>query len=172
MTTTVKFYPYSRIIVEIWINSQPCKGINLITWHVQAQGHRKWQPFTTWPKSWAGSYLTLVPSSTCMPQRTHRGWPEHYPVVHLWIEVRYCPTHQHTKLLSLEIPYVPYAPVHNSNLLTGARWSVLNQLRRGLPPWSSKYQIRPLSFLSIQYSPLSPNCPARSRIMPTIRSSC
>jgi hypothetical protein len=26
---------------------------------------------------------------------------------------------------------IPYAPVHNSNLLTGARRSVLNQLRRG-----------------------------------------
>jgi hypothetical protein len=29
---------------------------------------------------------------------------------------------------------IPYVPVHNSNLLTGARRSVLNQLRRGLPP--------------------------------------
>jgi hypothetical protein len=42
----------------------------------------------------------------------------------------------------------------------------LNRHRRGLPPWSSKYQIRPLSFLPIQYSPFSPNCPARSPIMP------
>jgi hypothetical protein len=42
----------------------------------------------------------------------------------------------------------------------------LNRHRRGLPPWSSEYQIRPLSFLPIQYSPFSPNCPARSSIMP------
>jgi hypothetical protein len=35
----------------------------------------------------------------------------------------------------------------------------LNQHRRGLPPWSSKFQIRPLPFLSIHYSPLSTNCP-------------
>jgi hypothetical protein len=48
----------------------------------------------------------------------------------------------------------------------------LNQLRRGLPPWSSEYQIRPLPFLPIQYSPFSPNCPTRSPIIPTIRSSC
>jgi hypothetical protein len=48
----------------------------------------------------------------------------------------------------------------------------LNRHRQGLPPWSSEYQIRPLSFLPIQYSPLSPNCSARSPIMPTIRSSC
>jgi hypothetical protein len=48
----------------------------------------------------------------------------------------------------------------------------LNQRRQGLPPWGSEFQIRPLPFLPIQYSPLSPNCPAQSPIMPTIRSSC
>jgi hypothetical protein len=44
----------------------------------------------------------------------------------------------------------------------------LNRLRRGLPLWCSEYQIRPLPFLPIQYSPFSPNCSARSPIMPTI----
>jgi hypothetical protein len=42
----------------------------------------------------------------------------------------------------------------------------LNRHRRGLPPWSSKYQIRPLPFLPIQYSPFSFNCPARSHFKP------
>jgi hypothetical protein len=153
MTTTDKCYPYPRVIVEIWINSKSYKGINLTTRHTQARGHHEWQQFTTWPKSWAGSYLTIVPSFTRMPQRTHRGWIEHYPIVHPWSEVRYRPTCRHTKLLSLGIPYVLYAPVHNSNLLTGARRSVRNRLRRGLPPWSSEYQIKPLSFLPIKYSP-------------------
>jgi hypothetical protein len=41
----------------------------------------------------------------------------------------------------------------------------LNRQRRGLPPWSSEFQIRPLPFLPIQYSPFSPNCLARSPIM-------
>jgi hypothetical protein len=90
-------------VAEIRINSQPCKGINLTTWHTQQ--------FMTWPKSRAGSYLTLVPSSTCMPRQTHRGWPEHYPIVHPWSEVRYHPTQWHIKLLSLGIPYVLYAPL-------------------------------------------------------------
>jgi hypothetical protein len=58
--------------------------------------------------------------------------------------------------------------VHNSNFLTGVRRPVLNRHRRGLPPWSSKFHIRPLPFLSIQYSLFSPNCTARSPIMPTI----
>jgi hypothetical protein len=65
-----------------------------------------------WLTSRAGSYLALVPSSTRMPRQTHREWPEHYPIVHLWSEVRYHPTHRHTKLLSLGIPYVLYASIH------------------------------------------------------------
>jgi hypothetical protein len=48
----------------------------------------------------------------------------------------------------------------------------LNRLRWGLPPWRFEYQIRPLSFLLIQYSLFPPNYPIRSSIMPTIRSSC
>jgi hypothetical protein len=61
---------------------------------------------------------------------------------------------------------IPYAPVHNSSLLTKARQSALNQHKRGLTPWGSEFQIRPLTFLPIQYSPFSPNCPARSHIKP------
>jgi hypothetical protein len=56
-----------------------------------------------------------------MPRQTHHGWPEHYPIIHPWSEVRYRPTHQHTKLLSLRIPYVPYAPVHFNCLYSRAQ---------------------------------------------------
>jgi hypothetical protein len=42
----------------------------------------------------------------------------------------------------------------------------LNLHRQGLQPWSSEYQIKPLILLPIQYSPFSPNCPARSPFMP------
>jgi hypothetical protein len=171
MAAVGKCYPHLRVITKILINSQPCKGINLTTWHTQARGHHEWQQFTTWPKNRAESYLTLVPSSTRMPRPTHCRWPEHYPIVHPWSEARYHRTRHHMKLLSLEIPYVLYAPVDNSNLLTGVRQSVTNRLRWGLPPWSSEYRIRPLSFLPIQYSQLSTKCPARSQIMLTIRSS-
>jgi hypothetical protein len=79
-------------------------------------------------------------------------------------------THEATQFVGQQ--EIPYAPVHNSNLLTGAKRSVLNQLRQGLPPWSFEYQIRPLPFLPIQYSLLSPNCLARSLFMRTIQSSC
>jgi hypothetical protein len=65
----------------------------------------------TWSKSQAGSYLNLVSSSTCMPLRTHRGWPNTIPY-NIHKEVGYRPTQWHMKLLSLGIPYVMYASVH------------------------------------------------------------
>jgi hypothetical protein len=46
-----------------------------------------------------------------MPRRTHRGWPMHYPIVHLLGIVGLLPSQRHMMLLSLGIPYVPYASV-------------------------------------------------------------
>jgi hypothetical protein len=103
--------PISEGVTEIRINSQPCKGINLTTRHMQAQRHHEWQPFMTQSKSRVRSYLTLVPSSTRMPRRTHRGWPDTIPY-NIHKEVGYHLTRRHVKLLSLGIPYVPYAPIH------------------------------------------------------------
>jgi hypothetical protein len=79
-------------------------------------------------KSRVGSYVALVPSSTPMPWRTHRGWPEHYPIIHPWSEVRYQPTHRHTKILSLGIPYVPFAPVLFKCLFNRAQptWALID----------------------------------------------
>jgi hypothetical protein len=79
-----------------------------------------WQPFTTWSKGRAGSYLTLVLSSMCMPRRTHCGWPDTIPY-NIHKEVGYHPTQRHVKLLSLGIPYVPYAPVHFKCLFIRAK---------------------------------------------------
>jgi hypothetical protein len=46
-----------------------------------------------------------------MHRWTHRGWPDTIPY-NIHKEVGYRPTWRHMKLLSLGIPYVPYAPVH------------------------------------------------------------
>jgi hypothetical protein len=62
-----------------------------------------WQQFTTRSKSQARSYLAVVPSSTRMPQWTHRGWPDTISN-NIHKEVRYRPTRQHTKILSLRDP--------------------------------------------------------------------
>jgi hypothetical protein len=75
----------------------------------------------TWPKIRAGSYLSLVPSSMHMPRQTYRGWLEHYPIILLWSEVWYHPTPRRTNLLSLGIPYVPYASVHFKCLFNRAQ---------------------------------------------------
>jgi hypothetical protein len=113
-------------------------------------GHHEWQQFTTWPKSRVGSYLTLVLSSTCMPRWTHRGWPDHYPIIHPWSEVRYRLTHRHTKLLSLGISYVPYASVHFKCLFIQTQPTrVLIDTGGGYQLGASNLRSRPLStFLS------------------------
>jgi hypothetical protein len=66
MIATGNCCPYPRVITEIQINSQPCKGINLTTWHTQAWGHREWQQFmmytstdTLWV-AWILSHCTPV----------------------------------------------------------------------------------------------------------------
>jgi hypothetical protein len=56
-----------------------------------------------WSKSQSGSYLALVPSFTCMPRWTHRGWPDTIPY-NIHKEVGYRPTRRHTKLFSLWEP--------------------------------------------------------------------
>jgi hypothetical protein len=78
-------------------------------------------------KSWSGSYLALVPSSTHMPWRTHCGWPDTIPY-NIHKEVGYLPTRRHMKLLSLGIPYVPYASVYFKCLFiqTQLMWALIN----------------------------------------------
>jgi hypothetical protein len=161
--------PMSKEVAEIQIDNQFCKGIDLTTWHMQARGHYEWQQFMMWSKSWARSYLalvppstrmprlTLVPSSTRMPRRTHHGWLEHYPIVHPWSKVRYHPSHRHTKLLNLGIPYVPYALVHFKCLFirTQPTWALIDT-GGGYHLGAPNLQYRPLSTFpsSILHFPL------------------
>jgi hypothetical protein len=91
------------------------------------EGHHEWQQFTIRSKSWVRSYLTLVPSFTRMPQQTHRGWLDTIPYnIHKGVGYRL--TRQHVKLLSLGIPYVPYASVHFKCLFiqTQPTWAIIN----------------------------------------------
>jgi hypothetical protein len=164
--------PMSEGVAKIQINSQPCKDINLATRHTQARRHHEWQPFTTWPKSRARSYLTLVPSSTHMLWRTHRRWLEHYPILQPWSEVRYRPTRRHIKLLSSGIPCPVCVCTFQMFVHSDPTDVGLNRHRQGLPTLSSEFMIQTTLNLPIQNSPFSLNCPTRSLIMPTIWPSC
>jgi hypothetical protein len=147
----------------------------VITWQHDTTGpwrHHEWQQFMMTIKESSQAHLTLVHvfhvyASADTPWTAHalsRVSPVRYGRVSSNLA-----TVEASKFVG---PHkIPYALVHNSNLLTGARRLVLNQHRRGLPPWSSEFQIRPPILLPIQYSPLSPNCPTRSTIMPTLWSS-
>jgi hypothetical protein len=121
----------------------------------------------TWSKSQARSYLTLV-TSTRMPWWAHYGWLKHYPIVYLWSDVRYHPTHRYMKLLSLGILSVPYKLVHNQMLIhsdpidTGFNWH-----RRGATTLELRIYDPDNSHPSYLVFSLSPNCPTQSPIMPT-----
>jgi hypothetical protein len=66
-----------------------------------------------------------------MPRQTHRGWPNTI-LYNIHKEVGYRPTQRHAKLLSLGIPYVPYASVHFKYLFiqTQPTWA-LNDIGGG-----------------------------------------
>jgi hypothetical protein len=63
-----------------------------------------------------------------MPRQTYRGWPDTI-LYNIHKEVGYRPTRWHAKLLSLGIPYVPYASVHFKCLFiqTQPTWALINK---------------------------------------------
>jgi hypothetical protein len=152
---------------------KPCKGNNLTTRHTQARRAPRVATVNNAVKEMIKAHLTLVHvfhayASTDTPWMTHAL--SHFTSVRYGRIAFVSAAHKATHFTG---PHkIPYAPLHNSNLLTRARQSVLNRHRRGLPPWCSEFQIRPLPFLPIQYFPFFPNCPTQSPIMSTIRSSC
>jgi hypothetical protein len=74
--------PISEGVVEIRVNSQPCKGINLTTQHTQARRAPRVEKNAQHDQG--NDQGPPHPSARLphMSQRTHRGWPMHYPDVH------------------------------------------------------------------------------------------
>jgi hypothetical protein len=158
--------------VKIRINNQLCKGINLTTQHTQARRAPRVTTIHDAVKETIRAHLTLVHVfhvyasadtpwvahglSHCTPIRY--GRIASISVAHHATQFRdsICPVYVSTFQIF----------VHSDTIDAG-----LNRHRRKLPPWSSEYQIIPLTFLSIKYSLISPNCPARSLIIPIIQSS-
>jgi hypothetical protein len=160
MTATGKWYPYQRVIAETraYLNHAW-----VITWQHDTRGprkHHEWQQFTTTIKESSRTHLTLV-----------HIFHAYASVDTLWTAhaqsrvspMRYCRVSSNWATVEASKfagPHkISYVSVHNSNLLIGARQSVLNRHRRGLPPWSSEFQIRAIILLSIYYSSISPQLP-------------
>jgi hypothetical protein len=165
--------PMSEGVVEIWINNQPCKGINLTTWHVQARRAPWVATIHDEVKLTTRAHLTLVQvfhtyASADTPWVAHAL--SHYTSVRYgriaYVSAADAATQFGDSICPVCVSTVQML-VHQGSTDVG-----LNRHRRGLPPWSYEYQIRPLPFLPIQYSPFSPNCPAQSPIIPTIRPFC
>jgi hypothetical protein len=165
--------PMSEGVTEIQIDSQPCKGINLTTRQTQAQRAPRVATFHDAVKEKIMAHLTLVHifhtyASMDTPWVAHALF--HCTVVRYARIASASATHDATQFGDSIYPVCVSTfqmLVHSDP--TNAR---LNQHRQRLSPWSSKFMIQTTLNLSIQYSPFSPNCPTRSLIMPTIRSSC
>jgi hypothetical protein len=170
LNTANKPSPMSEGVTEIRINNQPCKGMKLTIRHTQA-----------WRAPWVATvhdavketikaHLTLVHvfhtyasvDTQCVAHAL-----SHYKHVRYGRIASISATHDATQFGDSICPVC----ISTFQMLVqqGSTDVGLNRHRRGLPPWSSEYQIRPLPFLPIQYSPFSLNCPTHSPIMPTIR---
>jgi hypothetical protein len=163
----------SEGVMEIRINSQSCKGINLTTRHTQDSRAPWVEIIHDAVKETIRAHLTLVHvfhvyASADTPWVAHALSP---CTLISYGRIAFVSTaHDATQFEDFICPICISTfqmLVHSDTTDVGLNWH-----RRGLPPWSSEYQIRPLPFLPIQNSPLSPNYPVRSPIMPTIWSSC
>jgi hypothetical protein len=157
----------SKGVAEIRINNQPCKGINLTTRHTQAQRAPRVATIHNEVKEMIRAHLTLVNvfhayASADTPWVAHAL--SHFTPVRYGRITSISATHDATQFGDSICPI--YISIFQMLVQQGSTDMGLNQHRRGLPPCSFKYQIRPLSFLPIKYSPFSPNCPARSHFKP------
>jgi hypothetical protein len=133
-------------VIHIWgyrgdsSQFKPCKDNNLTTRHTRARRTPRVTTVHNAVKETIRAHLTLVHvfhayASTDTPWVTHAL--SHFTPVRYGRIASISVAHEATQFAG---PHkILYAPVHNSNLLIGARRSVLNQHRRGLPPWSSKF---------------------------------
>jgi hypothetical protein len=111
LNTANKPSPMSESAVEIQINNQPCKGINLTTRHTQVR--RAPRVATVHDAVKESGRVLLHPSVVFHAYALmDTPWVADTISYNIHKEVGYRPTQRHTKLLSLGIRYVPYAPVY------------------------------------------------------------
>jgi hypothetical protein len=138
--------PMSGGVAEIWINSQPCKGINLTTWHTQARRTPRVATVHNAVKEMIRTHLTLVHVFHAYAS-VDTPWVAH--------ALSHCTPIRYGRIASVSV-------AHDATKYGDSICLVC----------ASTIQIRPLPFLPIQYSLLSSNCPAQSPSMLSIWSSC
>jgi hypothetical protein len=147
----------SEGVAEIRINSHLAREI---TWQHdtrEPQRYHEWPPFTLTIKESSRPHRTLEPSSMRKPRWVVRGWLNTIPMS----SVKYSgvssnsATLEATKFVGLQKSHM-YQYITQCLLQQGTTDAVLNRHRRGLPPLSSKFDIRPLSSFpsSIPHFPL------------------
>jgi hypothetical protein len=163
----------SEGVTEIQINNQPFKGIDLTTQHTQAWWAPRVATVHDVVKDTIRAHHTIVHifhayASADTPWVAHAL--SHYTPIRYGRIASISMAHNATQFGDSISPVCVSTfqmPVQHGSTDMG-----LNRHRRGLPPWNSEYQIKPLILIHIQYSAFAPNCPARLTILSTIRSSC
>jgi hypothetical protein len=150
LNTTNKPSPIFEGVVEIWINNQPCKDINLTTWHTQARRAPLMATIHDEVMETIRAHLTLVHifhayTSVDTPWVAHAL--SHFTPVRYGRIASISAAHEATKfgdfICSVCVSTVQMF-VHQGSTDAG-----LNRHMWGLPSWSSEYQIRSLPFLPI-----------------------
>jgi hypothetical protein len=119
---------------------KPCKGINLTTQYTRARRAPRVATVHNAVKEMIMAHLTLVHvfheyASADTPWVAHAL--SHFTPIRYGRIASVSAVHKATQFVGPR--KIPYAPVHNSSLLIGARRSVLNGHRRELPPWNTKF---------------------------------
>jgi hypothetical protein len=161
----------SEGVTENWINSQPCKGINLITRHTQARRAPRVETAHNAVKEMIRDHLTLLhvfhaSASMDLPCVAHAL--SHCTPVRYGRIASVSATHDATMFGDLICPMC-VSTFKCLFIQTQPMWALTDTgggYHLGAPNFRSDHSP------SFPYSPLSPNCPTRSPIMPTIRSSC
>jgi hypothetical protein len=157
----------SKSVMEIWINNQPCRGINLtnMTYMCVWTCHI-WQHFATTSYGWFESHLSLVHVFHTIP---HTGLSEGGPYTILMLISRGMVGHHPTTTI-IELCRFTRAhksgmqSVHNQMLIQGSTTNgpqTTQAEATSLGPRISTYHSPSFPF---DDTPLSPNYPARSQI--------
>jgi hypothetical protein len=165
--------PIFEGVTEIWLNSQPCNGINLTTWHMQARRPPRVATNHNVVKETIRAHLTLVHIFQAYAS-TDTPWVAH--------ALSHCTPIRCGRIASVLVTHgatqfgdsICFVCISTFQMLVHSDPpdTSLDRHRQGLPPWSSEFMIQTTLNLPIQYSPFSPNYPTWPPIMPTIQSSC